>query len=97
MTNEQAEAVYGTLGAECGEKAALRKDLQARGGWVQQLNRESRQIVNSKGTAREMITGFVTNSLSDVETWSRVIRKLSKVTSLGTQRKSCGSGTLEDN
>lgn len=35
LTNEQAEITCGTLETECGEKEELRKDLQAKGGWVQ--------------------------------------------------------------
>lgn len=50
LTNEQAEITCGTLETECGEKGELRKDLQAKGGWVQKLHRESRQRINSKET-----------------------------------------------
>lgn len=44
-----------------------------------------------------MMTGFVTDGLSNVETWTRVMRKHSKVTSLGIQRKCCSLVTLEKN
>lgn len=44
-----------------------------------------------------MITGFVTNGLINMETWSRLTREHSVVTALGIERKCSSSVTLDKN